>query len=834
MNLLKWLSPFFMVELTTLWGGKGSSPPPPDYTGAAREQAAASQELATQNTWANRPTQNTPWGSTTWEAAAGVDPSTGQAITQWTQNQTLDPALQSALNDQLAIQGGRSQLAGGFMDRVAGEYAQPFDWTNLPGVVGTPQQQFTYGRQMQTGYGDPYRLSAAYMGSTTDPNQQISPTGQDMSGLNRYSLPWERVGQTGADASRIGSTTEGGGPGIDLTGQNTGLLQGQTTGRETLAPTGANTGLLQGQTTGRETLAPTGQQTGPISAITNAGRYGQAMTPTGQQMSVAGQSYDLSAPGQTTQTTNALQFGADRQRLENAAFQRMQPEHDRQRALLENQLINQGFTRGSEAFKEELKNLGDVQARERFNALEAGGSEQARMTNLLLGQQQQAFGQDVTSQQAQNAARQMQFGQGLQQGQFANQAMNDLFRQRQAAGQFGLGAEQQQFGQQMASQQQQNQALQNLFQQRQAAGQFGLGAQQQAFGQQAQAQQQQNAALQQLFGQRQAAGQFGLGAQQQAFGQQAQAQQQQNQALQQLFAQRQGAGQFDLSRQQQAFGQDVAGQEAYNRALQQRFQQGATAEQLGQAREQQAFGQDAASQQARNQAMAEMFRQQQAAGQFGLAAQQQGFGQNVAGQEAYNRALGQQQNLDMQRGQFYNQAQQQMFGQDQAANQQNFQQMMAAAEYQNRLRQQAIGEQQMQRGMSLNELNALLTGQQVASPQMPGFNTATMGQAPNLLGAAQAQGQYGMQAAQMQQQADQNMWGNIGQMAGMAAMFMSDRRLKSNIVRVGTHPLGIGVYEYDIFGHRERGVMADEVLQVRPDLVALAPSGFMMVNYGGL
>ena len=68
--------------------------------------------------------------------------------------------------------------------------------------------------------------------------------------------------------------------------------------------------------------------------------------------------------------------------------------------------------------------------------------------------------------------------------------------------------------------------------------------------------------------------------------------------------------------------------------------------------------------------------------------------------------------------------------------------------------------------------------------------------------------------------------------AGITAF--SDRRLKSSIVRVGTHPLGIGIYDYDIFGHRERGVMADEVELVRPHAVTIHESGYRMVNYAEL
>lgn len=69
----------------------------------------------------------------------------------------------------------------------------------------------------------------------------------------------------------------------------------------------------------------------------------------------------------------------------------------------------------------------------------------------------------------------------------------------------------------------------------------------------------------------------------------------------------------------------------------------------------------------------------------------------------------------------------------------------------------------------------------------------------------------------------------LGKAAG--AEIFSDRRLKSNIVRIGTHPIGIGVYEYDIFGLRERGVMADEVRNVMPAAVVPGPGGFDMVDY---
>jgi hypothetical protein len=184
-------------------------------------------------------------------------------------------------------------------------------------------------------------------------------------------------------------------------------------------------------------------------------------------------------------------------------------------------------------------------------------------------------------------------------------------------------------------------------------------------------------------------------------------------------------------------------------------------------------------------------------------------------------------------------AQGQDFGQQSAITSQNFGQQGQQFNMQNQQRQQAIAEQAQQRGMSLNEMNALLSGQQVQPQQMPSFMSGASSQAPNLLGAAQAQGQYGMGMYNADQQAQQGLYSGLGQLGGSAAMLyamgaFSDRRLKSNIVRVGDHPIGVGIYEYDIFGHRERGVMAQELLHVAPHLVSMHPSGYMMVNYGGL
>ena len=70
-------------------------------------------------------------------------------------------------------------------------------------------------------------------------------------------------------------------------------------------------------------------------------------------------------------------------------------------------------------------------------------------------------------------------------------------------------------------------------------------------------------------------------------------------------------------------------------------------------------------------------------------------------------------------------------------------------------------------------------------------------------------------------------------------MASSDRRVKENIVRVGQHPSGVGLYLFDYKPeYRERcgygrrlGVMADEVAAILPEAVHVHPDGHLMVDY---
>lgn len=113
-----------------------SAPSSPDYKGAAEATAASDRTNLRDQTWANRPEQITPWGSTTWDQERVKDPATGEKVTQWTQNTALNADSQRALDAQLGLSANKSELAGGMYDRMANEYSSEMDWSGLP-EVGT-------------------------------------------------------------------------------------------------------------------------------------------------------------------------------------------------------------------------------------------------------------------------------------------------------------------------------------------------------------------------------------------------------------------------------------------------------------------------------------------------------------------------------------------------------------------------------------------------------------------------------------------------------------------------------------------------------------------------
>lgn len=77
---------------------------------------------------------------------------------------------------------------------------------------------------------------------------------------------------------------------------------------------------------------------------------------------------------------------------------------------------------------------------------------------------------------------------------------------------------------------------------------------------------------------------------------------------------------------------------------------------------------------------------------------------------------------------------------------------------------------------------------------------------------------------------------------GSTMMAASDLRLKENVVRIGTHPLGLGLYLFNYIdagqqqlpAGRHFGVLAQEVEQVLPAAVSTGANGYKQVDYARL
>ena len=323
------------------------------------------------------------------------------------------------------------------------------------------------------------------------------------------------------------------------------------------------------------------------------------------------------------------------------------------------------------------------------------------------------------------------------------------------------------------------------------------------------------AARQQGLGEQQTLGSFANQAANQIFQNRLAQQQAQNQAQQQAFGQRVQSGEFGNAAQMAYFGAGLQNQDAANRAIAQNFNQALQSQAMANA----ALGQ--------NQGAA--LQQQQAAN----AAQQLGFGQQMDLNAARNAAIAANQQTGLTQQQAFNAAQNQAYNQ-----------ALQNAQFFNTAQGQSLAQQLQLRNQPLNEIAALMSGSQVQMPQFQGYTGANVAAAP-IFGATQAQGDFAQRNYQNQLAGYNNQMGGLfglggallgaaGNAGGLMNVFRSDRRLKSNIVRIGTHPLGIGIYEYDIDGMRQRGVMADEVETVMPEAVLMGADGYKRVNYGML
>lgn len=226
----------------------------------------------------------------------------------------------------------------------------------------------------------------------------------------------------------------------------------------------------------------------------------------------------------------------------------------------------------------------------------------------------------------------------------------------------------------------------------------------------------------------------------------------------------------------------------------------------------------------------------------------------LAGYQRQNDLFGQ----NLQSGQFHNAAQGQDYSQlsnnaqfANAAQNQDFNQAASRATFNNQAAGQSLQQTLALRNQPINEITALMNGGQVSMPQFQGYNAAQVQGTPigqyMYNSAAIDQSNYQAQAnrdLQSQQGMTGGLFGlgsaglfGLAKSGAMASMFASDRRLKRDIERIGTHPNGFGVYSFRYIPEAKLGddltigFMADEVEKVKPEAVHTGADGFKSVDY---
>jgi hypothetical protein len=855
-----------------------SAPATPDYAAAATAQGQANKETAITQGYLNNPNVIGPLGGQT----VTFDPVTNQP----TITQNLTSTAQATLDAQQRVQQGLAGLGETSLTSARSIIGTPFQYTG-PGVTTSLANAGTIqGAPNLTGMGS---AAGGFTGDRAVGNVTGgTATGGAQSGQAYGSVANPQASATTQGGQAIGGIYSGNALGNFQGGQASGGVNGPN-----LQQSYGNYGTVQGAPdlgSYGSASSIAADQYGLAKGDVAANQYGLAGGINANQYGLAqggvqgvNLQQSLGNIGRINQNLNANNYLANNQlNLSNVAqmpvnagttgqeaiMSRLAPQLERQQKANAQNLANQGLVAGGEAYTNAMRDQtyqqNDLltQAALQGIGLDTAANQQGFNQALAAGQFgntgiQQNFGNALAAQQAQNAAQGQGFNQQLQSGQFGNQAQLASFgvnlqnqqAQNQAIAQNygqGLSAQQlanqsvaQNFGQGLAAQNASNQAIAQNFGQGMAASNAANSAlsqnqnaalQQQAAANQAQAQQ---------YAQAQGNAQFANQAQLSGFGANLQNQQAQNQAIAQNSAQGLAQQQAYNAAIGQNFGQNLQNQQAYNAAISQNYQQGmgnqaaqnaaaaqnfgqnVTNQQLGNQATQQNFNNALATQQAQNQAIAQNFGQNVTSQQLANAAAGQNYQQGMNTQAAQNAALLQNQNIASQQQQLANAAQLQQYNQN-----------LGGAQFANNAASQNLQTQLALRNQPLNEITGLMSGSQLQMPQFQGYNPTNIAPAPIFAGA-QAQGAANLQNYGIQQSGANATTSGLFGLAGAAAPFVfSDRRLKSNIERIGTHKLGIGIYEYDIFGERQQGVMADEAEKVMPEAVLMHPSGYKMVNYG--
>jgi hypothetical protein len=117
----------------------------PDVVGAAETEGKFSRETARDTTYADRPDQYGPLGSTEWNQELVIDPATGQATTKWTQTETLNPYLEHTRNTGIVDAVQKGNLSNSLSGRMTEEMGDAPEWAQFGAGRAGPESRGVIG-----------------------------------------------------------------------------------------------------------------------------------------------------------------------------------------------------------------------------------------------------------------------------------------------------------------------------------------------------------------------------------------------------------------------------------------------------------------------------------------------------------------------------------------------------------------------------------------------------------------------------------------------------------------------------------------------------------------
>ena len=404
-------------------GGKSS----PDYSGAAAAQGEANREVVRDQTFANRPDQFTPWGATSWTPYQGTDPSTGEAVTQWSQTESLTPELQDILNKQIAIQSGRSDVAGALTGRMGAEFTQPMDWRGLNPMGEVPTQQYTIPEEVQR------NVDYSDIPTPNAPGQVMNLNTQGLTGING---PQQLTGFDNSNLQNISSPQQ-------QTGLSTAGLSGISGPQQ---QTNLDYSGIGGVGDGTDYRARAEQSI-----------YDKGASRLGDQFETRREQMEIKLRNQGLRPGDAAY---------EAQVQSVNQQETDAYGQLQNDAIMGGMSEANQAFNQDVTRRG-MYTGERDKQAQFSNDANANLFNMQSGLRGQMFGERESQGQFGNQAQQnlfnmqsglndQQFGQNQAQAQFSNDANANMFNMQS-------GLRGQMFGERESQGQFTNSAAQNLY-----------------------------------------------------------------------------------------------------------------------------------------------------------------------------------------------------------------------------------------------------------------------------------------------------------------------------------------------------------------------------------